>query len=936
MENKNQNKSHKLKVISVKGAKLHNLKNISVDIPHNKLTVISGVSGSGKSTLAFDTIYAEGQRRFVESLSAYARQFLERMGKPDVDSISGLPPAIAIEQRPAAKNPRSTVGTATEIYDYLRLLFGRIGETICRKCGKTVKKDNPSSVIKNLLNWNEDDKLYILFPISPQVRNIDDELKKFRTLGFFRLLLKDNNEVIDYESGSLPEGTPVEDIFILADRLVIRKDSDSITRLSDSVETAFDAGGGRIVIRNISNGEELRFSSKYECTDCEILYEEPEPRLFSFNNPYGACPSCQGFGRTIDIDEDLIIPDKSKSLRMGAIHPFRTAGFSKYQRDLVRVAAKHDIPLDAPVQSLTDEQNSLVWEGVDDYIGINGFFTQLEENSYKLHYRVLISRYRGYTRCKACGGSRLRTSARQVFVGGKSIPDLIKMPLDSLFEFFSNLQLNEYQLHVVSQVIRELKWRLQLLVDIGLEYLTLDRLSHSLSGGEAQRINLSTALGSSLVGTLYVLDEPSIGMHPRDTGRLLKILNKLRDLGNTIIVVEHDPDIINNADFLVDIGPNAGEHGGEIVFAGRLDEIQASTKSLTAMYLTGKKKINITRKRNKVNKKVLTLFRPRLNNLKIDKVEFPMSCMTVVTGVSGSGKSTLVHDVLYAGLKRELGGIEPLAGSYDKIDGYYNLEQIEMVDQSPIGRSSRSTPITYTKVFDTIRDVFASTQAAKQMGWKPGHFSFNVPGGRCEVCEGEGSVTVEMQFLPDVHLECEACKGTRYKKEARSILFKEKSIVDVLNMTVDEAAAFFQEIPRITKKLNILRDVGLGYLRLGQPSNMLSGGESQRIKLASHLETSDTTEKMFIFDEPTTGLHLDDISKLLECFRRLVDAGHSVIIIEHNIHIIASADWIIDLGPEAGEKGGNIVACGTPEHISRVPESYTGKALKEFYQSQVR
>ncbi len=934
MSNIDKPVKEKIKKITVNGARLHNLKNVTVDIPHNKLTVITGVSGSGKSSLAFDTIYAEGQRRFAESLSAYARQFLERMNKPEVDSITGLPPAIAIEQNPPQKNPRSTVGTTTEVYDYLRLLYGRIGKTICRKSGNVVKKDSPASVTDELKNMKEGDKLYILFPLSEKARNIKEELERCKKEGFFRFITGDSDEIIDFEDNNQKITAAKEDIYILVDRLILRHDEENMSRLTESLETAFTSGGGRIAVKNLTTGRMHKYSDLYEDAESEIVYMEPEPRLFSFNNPFGACPVCQGFGRTIGIDEDLVFPDKNLTINKNAIHPFRGQSHSRHLRALIKIAPKYNIPLDKPIQSLSDEQMKVIWEGAGGYIGINGFFSMLEDKSYKVHYRVMLSRYRGYTTCKACGGSRLRTSARQVFINGKNIPELINMPLDKLLDFIENLELNEHEEMIVGQVLREIKWRLQLLVDIGLQYLNLSRLTHTLSGGEAQRINLSTALGSSLVGTLYVLDEPSIGMHHRDTQRLLNILYKLRNLGNTIVVVEHDPDIIRKADHIIDIGPKAGEYGGEVVFSGDVKSIMKAEDSLTGQYLSGRKKIPLPAKRNPGNGHKIILENPREHNLKIDKVAFPLGCMNVVTGVSGSGKSTLVFDVLYTALKKLRGGYDGKAASYGSISGYGIIENIQLVDQSPIGKSSRSTPATYTKAFDAIRELYASTQAARQIGAKPGYFSFNVPGGRCEVCEGEGMVKVDMQFLSDVHLECEACGGTRYKKEARNILYKNKSIVDVLNMSVDEAIRFFEGNNKITRKLGILHDVGLGYLRLGQPSTMLSGGESQRVKLANHLE-SNASHTLFIFDEPTTGLHLDDISKLLDCFRRLVNAGHSVIIIEHNVDVIASADWVIDLGPEAGELGGRLVAAGTPEQIAKKENSYTGKALKEYFSQNV-
>ncbi|MFH1049496.1 MAG: excinuclease ABC subunit UvrA [bacterium] len=925
----NKDNNIKKKYIAVRGARLHNLKNIDVNIPHNKLTVITGVSGSGKSTLAFDTIYAEGQRRFVESLSAYARQFLERMAKPDVDSVTGIPPAIAIEQKPASRNPRSTVGTTTEIYDYLRLLFGRIGNTFCKDCGQLVKRDNPTSVVEELLKYNDDDTIYILFPFS-QHSEISEEIDKFKGMGFFRLLDKNTNELINLEEVSDLKKIKKENHLILADRFKLQNDKESITRITDSIELSFRAGEGRIEIRNITTGENKKFSKEFECTHCDIPYFEPEPRLFAFNNPYGACPHCQGFGRTMGIDEELVIPDKTRSISRGAIHPFNTETNAKHLRALIKVAAKYSIPVNEPISSLTKSQLDIIWDGTKDYIGINGFFKYLEDNSYKMHYRILMSRYRGYTKCRVCDGSRIRTSGRQVFVNGKNIPELIELPLNQVLEFFTNLKLNTYETEMAGSVVRELIWRLTLLVDIGLEYLTLSRLTHTLSGGEAQRINLSSALGSSLVGTLYVLDEPSIGLHPRDTGRLLDILFKLRNLGNTIIVVEHDPDIIKQADMLIDIGPAAGEHGGNVVFAGDIQQIYKSGESLTCQYLLGKKKIEIPKKINNGNGDYLKIYNPKKHNLNIDEISIPLNCITVITGVSGSGKSTLVNDVMYEYLYKFYSGYDGHIGLFDKIEGAGLLTGIEFVDQSPIGKSTRSTPVTYTKAFDAIRELFSNTQAAKQLGYPAGHFSFNITGGRCEECQGDGTVTVDMQFLPDVHLECEACKGTRYKKETRNILFMGKSIVDVLNMTVDEALEFFKDFKKVTNKLSVLQKVGLGYLRLGQPSVMLSGGESQRIKLAAHLDQKTDQKILFIFDEPTTGLHLHDISRLIGCFRELIRDGHTVLIIEHNLNVIASSDWVIDLGPEAGEKGGQLVAFGKPKDIADNENSYTGKALKEF------
>ena len=929
---KNKVISEKSKKISVRGARLHNLKDVDVDIPRNKLTVISGVSGSGKSTLAFDTIYAEGQRRFVESLSSYARQFLERMHKPDCDSISGIPPAIAIQQNIQIRNPRSTVGTTTEIYDYLRLLYGRIGRTICYGCNREIQKDSPQMAVEAVMKFDEGDKVFVAFPFPESTRDLKDLLTLYTESGYFRLISLDDYRVLDSNSKEAQIEFDSINSAVLVDRLVIRHDDEIQTRVTDSVEAAFKMSSGRCYVVNSTKGDLLRFSSVYECSYCGIVYEEPDPKIFSFNNPQGACPKCQGFGRTIGIDESLVIPDLSRSIRQGAIHPFKGETMSKYQRELIRIAPKYYIDLDTSIYNLNDEQMRIIWEGADNYDGINGFFNMLEEGTHKMHYRIMISRYRGYTKCKACGGSRIRTSGRQVFVGGKNIPELINMPFEDLAVFFENLSLNDYDNMVAGQVLNELKWRTNLLVDIGLEYITLSRLSHTLSGGESQRISLSTALGSSLVGTLYVLDEPSIGMHPRDTGRLLNILFKIRNLGNTVLIVEHDPDIIKYADYIIDMGPGAGQLGGELVFAGNYADMLKSERSLTGQYLSGRKKVPLPEQRRIPSKKnMLSIHKARENNLKIERLDIPLNCVVVVTGVSGSGKSTLVNEVIYAGVKRNIGALQNKSGRFDAITGFDSIENVEFVDQTAIGKSSRSTPATYTKSFDFIRDLFASTQASKQLGWKPGHFSFNVSGGRCEACEGEGVVTVEMQFLPDVALECESCKGTRYKKEVRNILYNGKSIVDVLNMTVDEALVFFSDKPRIAKKMLVLQDVGLGYLNLGQPSTMLSGGESQRIKLAGSLDSSFAGHTLFIFDEPTTGLHLDDITKLINCFDRLAVKGHSVIIIEHNLSIIASADYVIDLGPEAGDGGGTVVASGTPEEIAEVENSYTGKALKEYF-----
>ena len=920
---------NKQKTIIIKNAALHNLKNIDIEIPRKKLTVITGLSGSGKSSLAFDTLYAEGQRRFVESLSSYARQFLERMTKPDVDLIDGLPPAIAIEQHKPNKNPRSTVGTSTEIYDYLRLLYGRIGKTYDRITGNLVRKDTAETVFESLEKLDEGAKLLLSAEFDDSLTT--DDLSKYIENGYYRLL-DSENQLIDLESDGIPSDFDSEKYTLLVDRLIYRTDEENKTRLIDSMEKAFSIGNGRIRLVEISNNKVYRYSNHYEDPESGIEYGEPDPKLFSFNNPQGACYKCQGFGRTIEIDENLVIPDRSLSIEKGAIAAFKGDTHSSHLDDLLDIANKYEIDTAAPVAMLTDDKYQLLWEGAGKYIGIDGFFKKIEEKLYKVQNRVMLSRYRGYTTCKACGGSRLRTSARQVFINGKNIPELINLPLWKLKDFISSLELNEYEKQVVGQVNEEIIWRLQLLVDIGLGYLTLARLSHTLSGGEAQRISLSTALGSSLVGTLYVLDEPSIGLHSTDTKRLINILYKLRDLGNTIVVVEHDPEVIAAADNIIDMGPGAGEKGGEVVFHGTVKELLTKGNTLTSGYMKGDRKIEISTKKREGNGKSLKIIKPKENNLKMDEVEFPLNKLVLITGVSGSGKSTLVHDILFAGVKRFRGGYKDKIGKYQSIIGVEHVDNIELVDQSAIGKSSRSTPATYTKVFDHIRDLYSGLQEAKQLGWKPGYFSFNVAGGRCDTCDGQGYIIEDMQFLPDVRLECEACNGTRYKREIRNLEYKGKSIVDVLEMTVSEAKEFFKDNKQIESKLQILEDVGLDYIKLGQASTELSGGEAQRIKLAGHLETKSNLKTMFIFDEPTTGLHLHDISKLMTCFGKLLDDGHSVIIIEHNTELIAAADHIIDLGPGAGYLGGDVVVTGTPEEVAKNNESLTAKSLRKYFE----
>lgn len=916
------------KHITITHARVNNLKDISCEIPRNALTVISGVSGSGKSSLAFETLYAEGQRRFVESLSSYARQFLDRMNKPDVESITGLPPAIAIEQRGFARNPRSTVATQTEIYDYLRLLYGRIGTTICT-CGREVRKDTPAHAATVISEWNEGDRLYILFPIHIGEHSFEHAIRSLIENGFYRAVLPASSDIIDLQEHVHASIEDADQMLMLGDRIIIKKDEAFVSRLTESLETAFSLGHGRVTVRNISLMEDACFSNVHECAFCNIEYQEPEPRLFSFNSPFGACKTCQGFGRSVGLDASLVIPDMHLSLQKGAIHPFRTAGFTEYHRDSLDFARRHSISISIPYSMLTEQQRNMLWEGDALFPGINGFFAYAEEKAAaKVGYRVLLSRYRGYTTCHECNGARLRKSARRVFVAGKILPEIIRMTIADAYAWFDALEVSESQFKIAEMVLKEIHSRLRMLVEIGLEYITLDRMAHTLSGGESQRITLATSLGSSLVGTLYVLDEPSIGLHHRDTWRLMQLLKRLRSLGNTVVVVEHDPEIIASADHVIDIGPKAGELGGEIMFSGTVEDMLASNESLTGQYLSGKKKIDIPKKRSKGNGHFLEIIEPKERNLKGDTVSIPLGCITVVTGVSGSGKSTLVHEVLAPALKKKYAGFAGSIGACKDILGAGNLQAVEIVDQSPIGKSSRSTPVTYTKAFDAIRDLFAETPASKQLGWRAGHFSFNVPGGRCETCEGEGSVTVEMQFLPDITLPCESCKGTRYKKEARDIHYKGASIVDVLGMTVHEALAFFAGNKRIINKLQVLSDVGLGYVRLGQPSTKLSGGEAQRIKLATAIDDSRSEKTLFVFDEPTTGLHLDDINTLLMCFRALVEKGHSVIIIEHHLNIIAAADYVIDLGPEAGEEGGYVIASGTPEQIMKEKRSHTGKALK--------
>jgi excinuclease ABC subunit A len=963
--------------IVVRGARVHNLKNIDFEIEHNTLTVVTGVSGSGKSSLAFDTIYAEGQRRYVESLSAYARQFLERIEKPDVDVIDGIAPAVAIKQKNSTRNPRSTVATATEIFDYLRLLFARVGRTYCLLCGQEVKKDTVDEVADRLLALEEGTRLNVSFPIQPYVAAgaaaeekgarksrgkkkaeesglpsgaASDAMKarlfNLRKRGFNRLF--QNGQVFEFSTPeSLLDINFSEPVFGLVDRLVVSADQRS--RIVDAIEIGYREAGEIIFETTAREGEtaqRLRFSQRFECKNDGSRYDEPEPRLFSFNNPYGACPRCQGFGNTIDIDLDLVIPDKGKTLNEGAIEPWTKPKYRPLFTELKRFARQAEIPLDVLWYDLDAEQQRLIVEGGRGFGGIRGFFQHLERKKYKLHVRVFLSRYRGYSVCSACGGTRLRAEARQVKIEGKNICQVCSMTVEEAARFFGQLALSTEQAAIADKLLVELRERLRFLNDVGLEYLTLDRLASTLSGGEAQRIQLATSLGSRLVGTLYVLDEPSIGLHSRDTQRLIRILHDLRDLGNTILVVEHDPDIMRAADRILDLGPGAGENGGKIVGAGTYDEILKMPHSLTGRYLADELHIQIPAKRRQPGTHKLRITGARAHNLKCIDLEIPLNMLVAITGVSGSGKSSLLHDVLYQALaiaKRQIGS-GAVAKLWDEIEGDDYLDEVVLVDQSPIGRTPRSNPVTYIKAFDIIRELFASLPEAKKRGFPAGHFSFNVPGGRCENCQGDGTVTVEMQFLADVELICDECKGSRYKPQVLEIHYKGKSIHEVLNLTIREALKFFADVPRLTDKLRVLDEVGLGYLRLGQSATTLSGGEAQRMKLAAHLqpgtrpvsraaEDGDGLKRkrrmLYIFDEPTTGLHFDDVSKLLSAFRRLIDAGGSIVVIEHNLEVIKTADWVIDLGPEGGDRGGNLVGSGPPEAIAGLKNSYTGQYLKQ-------
>ncbi|ULC58300.1 excinuclease ABC subunit UvrA [Flaviramulus sp. BrNp1-15] len=912
--------------IIIKGAKLHNLKNIDVVIPRNKLVVITGLSGSGKSSLAFDTLYAEGQRRYVESLSSYARQFLGRLNKPKVDYIKGIAPAIAIEQKVNSTNPRSTVGTTTEIYDYLKLLFARIGKTYSPVSGDEVKKDTVTDVLNHLKTFPEGEKLLLLAPIYlEEGRTIEDKLKALQQQGYARI--KVNNDVVRIDEAS--DINTKDKVLLVVDRIITKNDEDFLNRLADATQTAFFEGKGECIIETLKDSKQRHFSNKFELDGINFL--EPNIHLFSFNNPYGACPKCEGYGDIIGIDEDLVIPNTGLSIYENAIFPWRGESMSWYRDQLVNNSHKFDFPIHKPYFELTDAQKQLIWDGNQYFEGLNSFFAELESKAYKIQNRVMLSRYRGKTKCKACNGKRLRNEANYIKIGGANITDLVEMPLDKLANFFNQLELNDYDTTVSNRLLKEINNRLSFLANVGLDYLTLNRKSNTLSGGESQRINLATSLGSSLVGSMYILDEPSIGLHPKDTERLILVLKQLRDLGNTVIVVEHDEDIMKAADSIIDIGPEAGTFGGHVVAHGTYDDILAS-ESLTAKYLNETLKIEVPKKRRS-SKYHVDVLGARENNLKNINVSFPLGMLTVITGVSGSGKSTLVKKILYPALQKKLTDFGDKPGQFTALEGHFtNVKHIEYVDQNPIGRSSRSNPVTYIKAYDDIRALFSKQKLSAIRNYQPKHFSFNVDGGRCETCKGEGEVTIEMQFMADVHLECETCKGKRFKKEVLEVTFADKNIDDILNLTIDDAITFFEATKqtKIKNKLQPLQDVGLGYVTLGQSSSTLSGGEAQRIKLASFLGKGTNKDKaLFIFDEPTTGLHFHDIQKLLKSFNALIENGHSIIVVEHNLELIKCADHIIDLGPKGGETGGNLVASGTPEDIVKVKASETGKYLKE-------
>ncbi len=919
--------------IIVVNARVNNLKNLSVSIPRKKFVVITGLSGSGKSSLAFDTLYADGQRRYVESLSSYARQFLGRMDKPDVDAILGIAPAIAIEQKVKTRNPRSTVGTSTEVYEYLKLLFARIGKTFSPLSGKQVKRHTVTDVVNFILSLPENTEVLLFSPLKlTPGRTIEQQFQVLLQQGFSRILIQDKIERIE---NLLQKKKCKDNCFLIIDRLIINKeDVDFKARVADSVQTAFYEGHGilKLHVKDTKKPETIEFSNKFELDG--ITFEEPSVNLFTFNNPYGACKRCEGFGNIIGIDENKVVPNPRLSVFEGAIACWKGEKMGEWKEKLIRNAYKFDFPIHKPYFELTPQQKEILWEGNKYFEGINDFFKSLEEQAYKIQYRVMLSRYRGKTICPECHGTRLRKDANYVKIAGKSISDLVEMQLDALLDFFQTLKLSAHDMEIANRLLIEIKQRLQFLNDVGLGYLTLNRSSSTLSGGESQRINLATSLGSSLVGSMYILDEPSIGLHPRDTQRLIKVLKNLRNLGNTVIVVEHDEDIIKIADKIIDIGPESGEHGGEIVFEGSYKELISNNISYTALYLTGRKNISLPAFRRKWNNSI-HIKNAFMHNISNVSVKFPLNVLTVVTGVSGSGKSTLVRDILYSSLKQEINGESNGEIIHATISGETNrIKAVEYIDQNPIGRSSRSNPATYLKAFDDIRQLFSRQPLSKMRGYKPGYFSFNIPGGRCEQCEGEGVIKVEMQFMADIYLKCDACNGKRFKEEVLEITYKNKSISDILDLTVDEAVEFFSQEShslenRIVEKIKPLQDTGLGYLKLGQSSSTLSGGEAQRIKLAYFLSKgAGVNSTLFIFDEPTTGLHIHDISKLLKSFNALIENGHSIIVIEHNMEIIKSADWVIDMGPEGGNKGGNILFEGTPENLIHCNDNYTAMYLK--------
>ena len=915
--------------ISIKGAKVNNLKNIDVNIPRNKLVVITGLSGSGKSSLAFDTLYAEGQRRYVESLSSYARQFLGRMSKPECDFIKGIPPAIAIEQKVNSRNPRSTVGTSTEIYEYLRLLYARMGKTYSPISGQLVKKHSIEDIVNCMLSFPKGTKYTVLTPMMPREgRTLLQQLEMDLKQGFTRIEV--NREIVRIED--FLQQTAAEDkkqnIYLLVDRMTADDSKDSISRLTDSAETAMYEGDGNCLLRFYSadgSTQLFSFSTKFEADG--IKFEEPNDQMFSFNSPLGACPECEGFGKVIGIDEHLVIPNRALSVYDGAVLCWRGEKMGEWLQEFIHEAPAHDFPIFAPYYELTQEQKDYLWHGPRNKACIDSFFKMLEENQYKIQYRVMLARYRGKTICPVCHGTRLKKEAGYVKVGGKSISQLVDLPIHDLKEFFRTLELDAHDTAIAKRILTEITNRINFLMDVGLGYLTLNRLSNSLSGGESQRINLATSLGSSLVGSLYILDEPSIGLHQRDNDKLIRTLKNLRDLGNTLIVVEHDEDTMLAADYIVDIGPKAGEYGGEVVATGTAKQIMKNKKSITGAYLSGKIKIPVPQVRRKPSG-FLKVVGAQENNLKNIDIEIPLGIFTCVTGVSGSGKSSLVNQILYKRLAKELNRAKTKPGLHKDIEGFDQLDKIIAIDQSPIGRTPRSNPATYTGVFDQIRDLFAMTKDAKAKGYNKGRFSFNKKGGRCEACAGDGIIKIEMHFLPDVYVPCEVCHGKRYNRETLEVKYKGKSIYDVLNMTVEEACDFFSNIPSISRKMETLRDVGLGYIRLGQPSTELSGGEAQRIKLAAELSKRSTGKTIYILDEPTTGLHFADVHKLVDILARLTEGGNTVIVIEHNLEVIKTADYIIDMGPEGGSGGGTVVAAGTPEEICEVEKSYTGQYLK--------